>query len=228
MQKTAVVILLTYLCGCSTPEPQKEEQKPIIPVKIAGNNIPPNSRERIRYDENIKAYPVGRYIDPNNSRIMYEKTTMYRIEEDPVWNLKPNQPYKIPYSEDAERKKRLTDAEKPLIAELDMQVNHIKRLVNEKNTQQQQIELQKKQIDILQKMTLLQGEQNNQFNTIDKALESETKNLKDAIKILGKQIEEINKHKTAPSQNNSKNEDNWTNPPKNDKLKGEEFKLELK
>ena len=106
-------ILSAFFSGCSSPEPPMEEPKPIIPVKIAGNNIPPDSRERVRFDENIKAYPVGRYIDPNNSKIMYEKTTMYRIEEDTLWNLRPNQPYTLPV-EEQEKRKRLTDAEKPL------------------------------------------------------------------------------------------------------------------
>jgi hypothetical protein len=34
--------------------------------------LPSDAIESVRYAENIKTYPLGRYVDPNNSRIMHE------------------------------------------------------------------------------------------------------------------------------------------------------------
>jgi polyhydroxyalkanoate synthesis regulator phasin len=50
----------------------------------------------VRYAENIKAYPIGRYIDPNNSRIMHEGHSIYRVETTAKWNLHPNEPVPMP------------------------------------------------------------------------------------------------------------------------------------
>ena len=50
----------------------------------------------IRYAENVKAYPVGRYIDPNNPNVMHERHEIYRVESTAKWNLHPNPPVTIP------------------------------------------------------------------------------------------------------------------------------------
>jgi hypothetical protein len=41
----------------------------------------------VRLQERVKPYPVGRYIDPNNSQIMHESHTVYRVESPARWNL---------------------------------------------------------------------------------------------------------------------------------------------
>jgi alkanesulfonate monooxygenase SsuD/methylene tetrahydromethanopterin reductase-like flavin-dependent oxidoreductase (luciferase family) len=38
----------------------------------------------------IKAYPVARYVDPSNPRIMHERHVIYRREEDEHWRLASN------------------------------------------------------------------------------------------------------------------------------------------
>ncbi|MEK0445801.1 MAG: hypothetical protein RLZZ399_1122 [Verrucomicrobiota bacterium] len=35
------------------------------------------------------AYPVARYIDPNHAGILHEAHTLYRVESQPHWNLRP-------------------------------------------------------------------------------------------------------------------------------------------
>ena len=82
-------LVLGLFAGCASDKPV-EEQRPIIPAKIAGSNIPEGDIERIRYGEDVKAYTVGRYIDPVNPKIMYEKNIIYRIEDSSRWNLRPN------------------------------------------------------------------------------------------------------------------------------------------
>ncbi|MFA7185272.1 MAG: hypothetical protein WC082_10280, partial [Victivallales bacterium] len=37
----------------------------------------------------MRAYAVGRYIDPNRRTVMHEQHTVYREEQSPRWNLIP-------------------------------------------------------------------------------------------------------------------------------------------
>lgn len=62
----------------------------------AGTTIEPANVESVRKSEQLKAYPVGRYQDPNNPEIMHEAHTMYRAETTPQWNLNPNAPTVVP------------------------------------------------------------------------------------------------------------------------------------
>lgn len=76
----------------STAQPtvKQVEQQIVMPAAVAGSNIPEEDLDRVRYGEDLKAYTIGRYVDPNNSGIMYEKNVLYRVEESPQWNLRPN------------------------------------------------------------------------------------------------------------------------------------------
>jgi len=72
------------------PPARQIEQQIVMPAAVAGSNIPEEDLDRVRYGEDLKAYTIGRYVDPNNSGIMYEKNVLYRVEESPQWNLRPN------------------------------------------------------------------------------------------------------------------------------------------
>ena len=50
----------------------------------------------IRKPEQVKAYPVGRYEDPNDPDVMHEGHTVYRAETSPDWNTDPNAPTSLP------------------------------------------------------------------------------------------------------------------------------------
>lgn len=67
-----------------------------LPRDVPGNTLPSDGIESVRYTENIKAYPVNRYVDPANRGIMHEGHTIYRVETSPRWNLRPNQPVPVP------------------------------------------------------------------------------------------------------------------------------------
>ena len=43
----------------------------------------------IRTPETVKAYPVGRYTDPNFPEEMHERHTLYRREQSADWNYHP-------------------------------------------------------------------------------------------------------------------------------------------
>ena len=50
----------------------------------------------VRTPEQLKAYPVGRYEDPDNPDVMHEGHTVYRAETSPDWNTDPNSPTSLP------------------------------------------------------------------------------------------------------------------------------------
>lgn len=68
----------------------------VTPCAVPGTTLPSEGMESVRYGENIRAYPIGRYIDPNNRRIMHEGHTLYRVESTAKWNLHPNQRVAVP------------------------------------------------------------------------------------------------------------------------------------
>jgi len=48
--------------------------------------------EAVRYGEVVRAYHVGRYVDPNHPEAMHEQHPLYRIEVSSRWNLHPGPP----------------------------------------------------------------------------------------------------------------------------------------
>jgi hypothetical protein len=50
----------------------------------------------IRTPETVKAYPVGRYSDPNFPDEMHERHTLYRREQGAAWNYHPSRPQALP------------------------------------------------------------------------------------------------------------------------------------
>ena len=61
-------------------------------LQVPGTTLPSDNIESVRYPENIKAYNVGRYVDPNNGLVMHERHVVYRVETTAKWNLHPNAP----------------------------------------------------------------------------------------------------------------------------------------
>lgn len=67
-----------------------------MPDSVPGTTLSAVGTESVRYGENLKAYPVGRYVEPNNSLVMHEAHTIYRVETTAKWNLHPNGPVSVP------------------------------------------------------------------------------------------------------------------------------------
>ena len=119
-------LLAAMLSGCASPPPTPEP-KPMIPTVIAGMNVPPDDVENIRYNEAVKQYRSGRYIDPNNTRIMYERNVVYKVEDDAAWNLRPNAGTTVsPATGNPDKRPRVLDAQKPLYAEMETQIREMK------------------------------------------------------------------------------------------------------
>jgi hypothetical protein len=87
--KTIYLIPLLLLSACaSSRNPGLLNMSRPIP----GTTLPGDDIESVRYSENIKAYNVGRYVDPNNAFVMHERHVLYRVETTAKWNLHPNEP----------------------------------------------------------------------------------------------------------------------------------------
>ena len=87
--KTIYLIPLLLLSACaSNRNPGALNMSRPVP----GTTLPGDDIESVRYSENIKAYNVGRYVDPNNALVMHERHVVYRVETTAKWNLHPNAP----------------------------------------------------------------------------------------------------------------------------------------
>jgi hypothetical protein len=83
-------ILLCLFAGCAT----RKEVRSARPVEVPGATVA--DLPAIRTPEAVKAYPVGRYTDPNFPNEMHERHTLYRREQGAAWNYRPSQPQALP------------------------------------------------------------------------------------------------------------------------------------
>ncbi len=90
--KYFVLIPLVLFAGCASKKPVVVHMSRAVP----GTIIPADQTESIRYGENLKAYTVGRYIEPDNPLVMHERHTVYRVETTAKWNLHPNRAAAVP------------------------------------------------------------------------------------------------------------------------------------
>jgi hypothetical protein len=104
MKTNAIVLCLTLaLAGCETVPPPKTKLPPAPPPAVeapprpvAGTEIDQHNMEKVRVSEALKAYPVGRYVDPTDPNVLHEAHTIYRREAGAAWNLNPNAPTVVP------------------------------------------------------------------------------------------------------------------------------------
>jgi hypothetical protein len=85
-------ILLCLLAGCAT---RKETRSTRVP-EVRAATVAAAETPKIRTPETVKAYPVGRYTDPNFPEEMHERHMLYRREESADWNYHPSQPQALP------------------------------------------------------------------------------------------------------------------------------------
>lgn len=91
--KYLVSILALSLCaGCASRKEIKSKAVAVVP----GTHVSAKTLLSVRTPESVKAYPVGRYTDPNYPDEMHERHTVYRREQSPDWNYLPDPPYALP------------------------------------------------------------------------------------------------------------------------------------
>src|SRR5882757_1802691 len=88
------------VASCKT-QPQKAATVPaLLPAPavapVSGTDLDQTNTEKVRVGETMKSYPVGRYVDPQDSNVMHEAHVVYRKEAGSSWNLNPNAPTVVP------------------------------------------------------------------------------------------------------------------------------------
>jgi hypothetical protein len=92
MKGAIIFISLILLSACASRKPVIVQMPRSAPATV----LPAVNLESVRYGETIKAYPMGRYVEPNNRLVMHEAHTVYRVETTAKWNLHPNAPVALP------------------------------------------------------------------------------------------------------------------------------------
>jgi hypothetical protein len=90
MKISHAFMLLCLFAGCAT----RNEVRSARPVEVPGTTVA--DMPAIRTPETVKAYPVGRYTEPNFPDEMHERHTLYRREQAADWNYRPSQPQALP------------------------------------------------------------------------------------------------------------------------------------
>jgi len=99
--KILLLVPALALAGCETLTKQTAKAPPPPPMQpapapVAGTELDQNNTEKVRVSESLKAYPVGRLVDPDDPNVMHEAHTVYRREAGSNWNLNPNAPTVVP------------------------------------------------------------------------------------------------------------------------------------
>jgi len=91
--KYLISALVLCLCaGCATRKATIKSEAYTVP----GTTLSRRAASEVRTPETVKAYPVGRYTDPDYPDEMHERHTLYRRETSPDWNYLPDAPYDVP------------------------------------------------------------------------------------------------------------------------------------
>ena len=112
---------------------------------VPGTIIPAEDAESIRYGENLKAYTVGRYVEPDNPLVMHERHTVYRVETTAKWNLHPNPAVSVPMGP-ATRIVDPAHRDPPVNAEVISEVNRQKGMTQTLIAEQKRMEDSLKQL----------------------------------------------------------------------------------
>jgi hypothetical protein len=80
--KMFYLVPLLFLSACSTAPK----------LALHPQQSPPMDNAAVRYPEVVRAYHVGRYVDPNDDLVMHEQHVVYRVEENTRWNFHPGTP----------------------------------------------------------------------------------------------------------------------------------------
>ncbi len=77
------LIPLVFATSCASHRPKPVFLNLSPPPAVAPSGV-------VRYPEVVRAYHLGRYVDPDRPGEMHEQHTVYRVEAQSTWNLHPD------------------------------------------------------------------------------------------------------------------------------------------
>jgi len=92
MKLLGSILLLSLYYGCTT---QKTADSSPMGKEAPATMLSPSKMLKVRTSETVKAYPVGRYTDPNFPDSMHERHTLYHREQSAQWDYRPSKPYAL-------------------------------------------------------------------------------------------------------------------------------------
>lgn len=177
ISKTTVLVFILIAVACSSPQslpPASIDRPPHPSNEVAGNFIHSAHIPNLRYQENVKAYSLGRRIDSTDSSIMHEAGIIYRVENNSAWNLQPGLPSKVPFGD--QPPVSVQDNESLLRAEIEVKANEQRALYK---YLKKAAEKANGQIDALKESANISRGLLTQNNTLkEKLLQSEQSNKK--------------------------------------------------
>jgi hypothetical protein len=94
--KLIYLLIPFFLLGCSTQRPMAEIRPSDPPDNVPGTALSLPDASDVRHSEALKAYPVGRYEDPNDPAVMHEAHVIDRAEQPPSWDFNPTVESAVP------------------------------------------------------------------------------------------------------------------------------------
>jgi hypothetical protein len=141
--------LLLVGCASSRP-PTTDVSGGLLPQK---HDTPDQSS--VRTPEQLKAYPVGRYEDPDDPDVMHEGHTVYRAETSPDWNTDPNEPTSLPLGPGEMATADPAQEHTALTAELEQRLKQEDQLLQTTYEQNERLAEEIKALQAQQQHTLL-------------------------------------------------------------------------
>lgn len=135
----------------------------------------------LRFQENVKAYPLGRYRDSRNPRIMHERHLAYRVEQDSSWDYSPNQNFVIPLGKvEAVSQPNSASSLKSALSEVEIkkQQNHNALLAEENKSLLQKLDKAEEENKQISQLAQKNQELQNELNQ----MRIESQNIRQSLK----------------------------------------------
>lgn len=203
--KISILILLLALGSACSSDP---EIIPEVPVKKEAVFIPDsngifvneNDMAKLRYQEQLKAYSIGRLEDSVDSSIMHDSHLIYRVESDSAWNLQPGLDIQMPFQ--APLASSTPDNPELLKAEIEVKANEQRAIYK---YLKEASDKASSQIDALEESVQISKKLLNQNNGLKNSLSQkaqENKQLKHAVAELKKQLQALLKYQQKKEEIN--------------------------
>jgi hypothetical protein len=197
--KLIYLLVPFFFLGCSAQRPLAEIQPTDPPATVPGTALSlPNANE-VRNSEALKAYPVGRYEDPNDPSVMHEAHVIYRAEEPPSWDFNPTVETAVPLGPTVAVNNPAKDYT-GMTGELEQKIQQQNQLLQATFEQNQQLadELKKLQDDIAKTRGLAAA---------NDTLQKQVADLQSQLIRLQRELE--SQHQTAPPKATSPRSSWW-------------------